>query len=755
MPSNLQLTRISYGNTCEDEHSTSKSITCCTSPLLIETQDDVSLSTLLFRRAVHVSYTLPSPSYEIVFHRLHVDHVLLATRNAGHLGTRNLCKKLYFLIQELKQISKLRHGLDPVSLINLEQSSKLIKFPTPTPPLIPEKCGISHTGSPPSKSVQKFSLKESELPCKLVDPEDPEHALLRNGDGSPCQVDSCYLLTASSEINSRPLTSILDLLDHEQAKLEVGDTLLEVESTESSNTELVFTADKRVDKKVKLVSTSFPEDCYVHRCMPEDPLLTLPSLPHHPPEFKPTYKIANERMEILNVNGNQFLLPEEEKLFKHIMVLNEQAIAFEDAERRTLKDSYFPPYIIPTVPHVPWEYKNIPIAPGLREQVMEVLKLKIEAGVYEQSQSSYRSQWFVVQKKNGKLRIVHDLQPLNKIAIRDAGTLPVLDEFVENFGGHQCYTVFDLFWGFDARKIHPKSRDLTAFMTPLGLLQIISLPTGFTNSPAEFQKCMTIVLQDEIPNTADIFIDDLPIKGPESQYLDSEGKPEVLKENPGIRHFIWEHANDVHRIMHRIKCAGATFAANKAQICRPEVLIVGQICNAEGQSPDNTKVDKILSWPPLTTLKQVRQFLGLCGTVRIWIQNYSKLVRSLTELYRQGVDFVWDKCRQDAFDEMKTLISSTPALRRINYRSDNPVVLSVDSSKEAVGFILSQLAEDGKTKQPARYGSLPMSPAESHYSQPKLELFGLYHALHEWEKYLLGVKNLIVEVDAKYIKGML
>ena len=88
--------------------------------------------------------------------------------------------------------------------------------------------------------------------------------------------------------------------------------------------------------------------------------------------------------------------------------------------------------------------------------------------------------------------------------------------------------MFDLFWGFDARKIHPKSRDLTAFMTPLGLLQITSLPTGFTNSPAEFQKCMVMVLQDEIPHTANIFIDDLPIKGPATQYLDKEGKPELI-----------------------------------------------------------------------------------------------------------------------------------------------------------------------------------------------------------------------------------
>ena len=128
--------------------------------------------------------------------------------------------------------------------------------------------------------------------------------------------------------------------------------------------------------------------------------------------------------------------------------------------------------------------------------------------------------------------------------------VPIIDDFVEGFAGHQCYTVFDLFWGFDARKIHPMSRGLTAFMTPLGLLQITSLPTGFTNSPAEFQKCMVMVLKDEIPHTANIFIDDLPIKGSKTQYLDKYGKPKVLPENPGIRRFIWEHALDVHRIMH-------------------------------------------------------------------------------------------------------------------------------------------------------------------------------------------------------------
>ena len=116
-----------------------------------------------------------------------------------------------------------------------------------------------------------------------------------------------------------------------------------------------------------------------------------------------------------------------------VMKLNKIGIAFEDIERGTLKELYFSPYIIPTIPHPPWEYKNIPIPPGLLPKVLEVLKLKIAAGVYEQSQSSYRSQWFVVLKKNGKLCIVHDLQPLKQVTIRDAGMLPVIDDFVEGF----------------------------------------------------------------------------------------------------------------------------------------------------------------------------------------------------------------------------------------------------------------------------------------------------------------------------------
>ena len=56
------------------------------------------------------------------------------------------------------------------------------------------------------------------------------------------------------------------------------------------------------------------------------------------------------------------------------------------------------------------------------------------------------------------------------------------------------------------------------------------------------------------------------------------------------------------------------------------------------------------------------------------------------------------------------------------------MILSVDTSKIVVGFILSQVDDEGR-RRPARYGLIPMNEREANYSQSKLELYGLFHAL--------------------------
>ncbi len=121
---------------------------------------------------------------------------------------------------------------------------------------------------------------------------------------------------------------------------------------------------------------------------------------------------------------------------------------------------------------------------------------------------------------------------------------------------------------------------------------------------------------------------------------------------------------------------------------------------------------------------------------------------------QKDIDFEWGERQIKAFDTLKHKVTTAPTLRTIDYKSGLPTYLSVDTSQKAVGFILSQVDETGK-RRPARYGSIPLNERESRYSQPKLELYGLFRALRAWRRFIIGLTNLNVEVDAKYIKGML
>ena len=173
--------------------------------------------------------------------------------------------------------------------------------------------------------------------------------------------------------------------------------------------------------------------------------------------------------------------------------------------------------IIPTVEHKPWALKNIPIPHSLHEEVIKFIKEKIASGTYEPSGSSYRLHWFCVPKKNGKFRIVHDLQPLNAVTIKDAGLPPNVEPYAEQCMGRAIYSMGDLYVGYDHVPIALESCDLTTFQMPLGLHRLTALPMGWSNSVFIFQGHVTFILQDEL-DTAPPFLDDVPILGLKTRY---------------------------------------------------------------------------------------------------------------------------------------------------------------------------------------------------------------------------------------------
>ena len=196
---------------------------------------------------------------------------------------------------------------------------------------------------------------------------------------------------------------------------------------------------KSVALKVKPMYSDLPEKFRIKRDIKGDPLVDMPKLKPISPEFTPTGQYTQERMEQFTELHRDFLLDEELKLLHQLMMNQESTFAWDATERGRFRMDFFPPVEMPVVEHKPWVLKNIPIPLGLYNQICELIREKIDVGIYEPSNSSYRSRWFTVAKKMpGQLRLVHSLEPLNAVTIAHSGIPPATDELASHFVGHAC-----------------------------------------------------------------------------------------------------------------------------------------------------------------------------------------------------------------------------------------------------------------------------------------------------------------------------
>ena len=233
------------------------------------------------------------------------------------------------------------------------------------------------------------------------------------------------------------------------------------------------------------------------------------------------------------------------------MVFNhETAFAWTATECGRLDDQYFPPVKIPTIPHTPWILRNIPIPPLSWDQAIQIIKDQITSGMYEPSATAYQSRWFCVLKQDGKtLRLVHNLQPLNAVTIRDSSVPPFVEHLAKLFGRYAVYGMMDLFAEYDQHPLHMDSRDMTTFNSLLGPHHLTTLSMGHTNVVQIYQADMAFILQDELPHHTMPFIDDLPVRSEMSRYQRPDGSYKTILEKPGIRLLIWKHLTIVHRIL--------------------------------------------------------------------------------------------------------------------------------------------------------------------------------------------------------------
>ena len=496
---------------------------------------------------------------------------------------------------------------------------------------------------------------------------------------------------------------------------------------------------KTVDHKIKPVAAPLPKDSQQRlKEVSTDPKLrSFENIGH---------KFTKETRKKLRVGGGELLLPEEERQFLEMLERHGKAFAFSPNEIGCADPSIVEPMIIFTIPHVPWNLKPIPVPRAHIPKVIDLLKEKIAMGILEPSSAPYSNRWFTVPKKNGSLRFIQDLQPVNQVTIRNSGVGPIVDEFAEEFAGRAIYSIGDLYSGYDQFQLAMESRDITTMRTPIGLVRMCTLPQGATNSVAHMMNAMNKVLHDCIPKITMPFLDDIPIKG-----CAEEDKNETM-DHSGCRKFVKDHIIDCEKVLESLEQVHLTLSGEKSAFGQREILVVGHLCGPYGRKPSPVKVDAIQTMnEQCESQSEVRRFLGACAFYHVWIPHYAHIADPLYRLLRKNQKFEWTSDHSKAMIRLKKALQEAPALKKPDYTQ--PIIVTVDTSPTGIGWVISQVNEEG-SRYPIRFGAKVLNDRQRGYAQVKRELWGVVTAIKTDRDYLIGAE-VVIETDCLPILGMM
>ena len=174
-------------------------------------------------------------------------------------------------------------------------------------------------------------------------------------------------------------------------------------------------------------------------------------------------------------------------------------------------------------------YRRIP--PHQYEEVRKHLKEMLDIGAIRRSNSPWASPVVLVHKKDGSLRFCIDLRKLNAWTVKDAYSLPRIEDALDSLNGACIFTSLDLKSGYWQVKLDEDSIPLTAFTVgPLGFYECVRMPFGLTNVPATFQRLMESCLGELHLDWCIIYLDDIIIfsKTPDEHITRLEGVFEKL-----------------------------------------------------------------------------------------------------------------------------------------------------------------------------------------------------------------------------------
>nr|GEU85586.1 reverse transcriptase domain-containing protein [Tanacetum cinerariifolium] len=154
-----------------------------------------------------------------------------------------------------------------------------------------------------------------------------------------------------------------------------------------------------------------------------------------------------------------------------------------------------------------------------------------------------------------------------------------------------------------------------------------------------------------------------------------------------------EHEEHLKLILELLKKEQLYAKFSKCEFWIPKVQFLGHVIDSQGIHMNPTKIESIKDWASSKTATEIRQFLGLAGYYRRFIEGFSKIAKSMTKLTQKKVNFDWGDKQEAAFKKLsKNYVvhrfwlypkeAQTEAIKPENLKSEDVGGMLIENSKD-------------------------------------------------------------------------
>jgi hypothetical protein len=248
---------------------------------------------------------------------------------------------------------------------------------------------------------------------------------------------------------------------------------------------------------------------------------------------------------------------------------------------------------------------------------LEVIKL-LEAGFIRiVDYPSWLANPVLVEMSDGSWCMCIDYTSLNKACLKDEYLLPRICQIMNSTASCELLSFLNAYSGYHQISLATNDEEKTSFITPFGIFCYTKMAFGLKNGEATYQKCIHIVLENQIKRNVETYIDDIVVKSQKRGDLLDD-----LKET-------FDNLRKYKMMLNPKKCVLSVSSGK----------LLGYMMSSRRIDVHPTKVEAIKKLQPPRTQKEIQKLSGMMAAFSRFISKLGECGMPFYKLLRKADGF--------------------------------------------------------------------------------------------------------------------